>query len=75
MSQNCPAALHVDTDDEQSAPTEEHVRVVLVTVPVYVAVEGRAMVVTPGEFQNAMLSIVKVEAPQRNVTLVNAEHP
>ena len=32
VSQNCPAVLHTDADDEQAVPTEEHVRVVLVPV-------------------------------------------
>ena len=34
VSQNCPAVLQTDIKDEvQAVPTEEHVRVVLVTVP------------------------------------------
>ena len=66
--------LHTDIADEQSVPTEEHARVVLGTVPLYMAVEGMARVVTPGEETNAKLSIVKVEAPQWKFTLDNEPH-
>jgi|OM-RGC.v1.034558144 hypothetical protein len=71
VSQNCPAVLHTDADDKQSVPTEEHIRVVVGTEPVYVAVEGNTKVANP-ERENASWCIVNAEAPQRSVTLVKA---
>ena len=53
--------------EEQSSPTEVHIRVVL--VPLYIAVDGRAMDVTP-ELAKAVLSTLNAYAPQRKEALV-----
>ena len=58
--------------EEQSSPTEVHVSVVL--VPLYVAVDGRAMDVTP-ELAKALLEILNAEAPQRKEAVVKLEQP
>ena len=78
--QNCPAVLHTDTENgEQAVPTKEHSRRVLLGLePLYMAVEGKAIVVTPEEPldvpPNAPLFIVNAETPHSKLTLVKAEH-
>ena len=56
--------------EEQLVPTDVHIRVVL--VPLYVAVDGRAMVVTP-EPLKPLLEIINAEAPQRKEALIKLE--